>query len=269
MQAERVYLLSRFQDTKFWVVETFAEVSPQDHELSTDQLDLLYRYTLFTMSHARVEEISDSDPSDEDISTLPSTSSTLIQAKNPTSQSSQSSSSSPPPSSNSNHPHKSGLSASSARPFNPSAPPADYKTYHCLYPLYFDASRSRLQGRRVSKENAVENPLAREIVDAVQGLGLKTVFEPSKCHPKDWGNPGRVRVALKEGGRGRVKNSTLLQFKIPFHIYPSFTSRIHAEAHRNVTRKKKEKIRWPSGNELHTSCTTVEAQLADENVICA
>ena len=59
-------------------------------------------------------------------------------------------------------------------------------------------------------ENAIPNPLAREIVDAVQLLGLKTVFEPGKMHPKDWSNPGRVRVGLKEqesGGRGKVKNS--------------------------------------------------------------
>jgi len=52
--------------------------------------------------------------------------------------------------------------------------------------------------------------LAREIVDAVQLLGLKTVFEPGKMHPKDWANPGRVRVLVKEGGKarsGKVKNS--------------------------------------------------------------
>jgi len=57
---------------------------------------------------------------------------------------------------------------------------------------------------------AVENPLAREIVDAVAGLGLDVVFEPGKMHPKDWGNPGRVRILLKEDGvrkSSRVKNS--------------------------------------------------------------
>ena len=65
----------------------------------------------------------------------------------------------------------------------------------------------------MSAEQAVKNPLAREIVDAVQLLGLKTVFEPGKTHPKDWANPGRVRVLVKEGGRARnarVKNSMLL-----------------------------------------------------------
>ena len=49
-------------------------------------------------------------------------------------------------------------------------------------------------------------------MDAVQLLGLKTVFEPGKMHPRDWANPGRVRVCLpgrgeRGGGRGRVKNS--------------------------------------------------------------
>ena len=47
-------------------------------------------------------------------------------------------------------------------------------------------------------------------MDAVQLLGLKTVFEPGKMHPKDWANPGRVRVLVKEDGKARsarVKNS--------------------------------------------------------------
>jgi signal recognition particle subunit SRP19 len=91
--------------------------------------------------------------------------------------------------------------------------PPEYKSYQAIYPLYFDASRTRSEGRRVGREEAVANPLAREIVDAVQMLGLKTVFEPAKTHPKDWSNPGRVRVLVKENGRARtagVKNSMLL-----------------------------------------------------------
>lgn len=92
-----------------------------------------------------------------------------------------------------------------------------HKRYQCLYPLYFDANRTRSQGRRVGQEFAVQNPLAREIVDAVQLLGLDTVFEPGKLHPKDWSNPGRVRVLIKEGGRVRnrgVKNSTSLPLRV-------------------------------------------------------
>ena len=62
----------------------------------------------------------------------------------------------------------------------------------------------------MGKELAVANPLAREIVDAVQLLGLNVVFEPQKMHPKDWANPGRVRILVKEDGKlknSRVKNS--------------------------------------------------------------
>lgn len=91
------------------------------------------------------------------------------------------------------------------------------KHYQCLYPVYFDSSRSREDGRRVKKEDAVENPLAREIVEALHNIGqtlgiaLNIVFEPSKCHPKDWANPGRVKVLVKKDGNpvnAKIANST-------------------------------------------------------------
>ena len=82
------------------------------------------------------------------------------------------------------------------------------KHYQCLYPVYFDRTRSRAQGRKVGAELAVDNPLARDIVDAVQTLGLRAALEPEKQHPKDWANPGRVRVLLKE------KDGTLMSPKI-------------------------------------------------------
>ena len=94
------------------------------------------------------------------------------------------------------------------------------KTYQCIYPVYFDSSRSKAEGRRVKKEDAVANPLAREIVDALssiaqqKGVPLKIVFEPHKTHPKDWANPGRVRVLVKREGKAissKIANSTLYQ----------------------------------------------------------
>ena len=90
------------------------------------------------------------------------------------------------------------------------------KNYQCIYPIYFDALRSREDGRRVKKEDAVQNPLARDIVEALQhignsmGVGLQLVFEPSKTHPKDWANPGRVKVLVKKDGRpisAKIQNS--------------------------------------------------------------
>lgn len=97
------------------------------------------------------------------------------------------------------------------------------KSYQCIYPIYFDASRSREEGRRVKKEDAVRNPLAREIVDALQyiagqvNVALQIVFEPSKCHPKDWANPGRVRVLVKKDGEpvtAKIANSEFLAIGI-------------------------------------------------------
>lgn len=148
--------------------------------------------------HARIEELSDSsasdsDPPEDDIDDIAPA---LIR---PSSIPAPKSRHPPPPQSQQQPP----ITTDNAQP-------PEYKHYQCIYPLYFDSNRSRAEGRRVGVELAVENPLAREIVDAVQLIGLKTVFEPGKMHPKDWANPGRVRVLVKEGGKARsakVKNS--------------------------------------------------------------
>jgi signal recognition particle subunit SRP19 len=102
----------------------------------------------------------------------------------------------------------------------PPQPPQEIpKNYQCLYAVYFDKTRSRTEGRQVSSKLAVENPLARDILDACQQLGLRVGFEPEKLHPKDWANPGRVRVLLKdeEGNllNPRVKNSMVYRSPFP------------------------------------------------------
>lgn len=86
------------------------------------------------------------------------------------------------------------------------------KDYQCLYPIYFDKSRSRAQGRRVSAGLAVEDPLAYSIVKAAYSLGLQNsdiAFEPVKTHPKDWANPGRVRVNFKNARFHNAKSAQL------------------------------------------------------------
>jgi len=133
----------------------------------------------------RVEEVSDSDsePSEMDIDDVPS----LMNATNVPSTG------------------KASMPTQMLQPQSPSIKTSTdrdkSKHYQCLYPVYFDKSRTRAEGRRVGKELAVENPLAREMADAAADLGLKTVFEPDKTHPQDWSNPGRVRVLLKHEGK--------------------------------------------------------------------
>lgn len=74
------------------------------------------------------------------------------------------------------------------------------RKFQVLYPCYFDKNRSHHEGRRVSEENAVENPLAKTISDACRQLNLPVLLELDKSHPQDFGNPGRVRVLIKEKG---------------------------------------------------------------------
>ncbi|KAL9085696.1 MAG: hypothetical protein Q9159_004573 [Coniocarpon cinnabarinum] len=139
-------------------------------------------------THPRVEELSDSDPDEMDISTVAPPSNAQAGGSNPT------------------------LMQGSHIPTqrNSKFTQENTKHYQCLYPIYFDAARSRAQGRRVSAQLAVPNPLAREIADAVFSLSMQPVVEPEKTHPRDWANPGRIRVLVKEDGRPKsrtVKNS--------------------------------------------------------------
>lgn len=92
------------------------------------------------------------------------------------------------------------------------------KHFQCLYPIYFDKTRSRTEGRKVGAELAVENPLAQDIADAVQMLGLKVGLEPEKLHPKDWANPGRVRVLLKDED-GHLVNPEIKNSKWPLSLF--------------------------------------------------
>ncbi|KAF4467014.1 hypothetical protein FALBO_6107, partial [Fusarium albosuccineum] len=99
-----------------------------------------------------------------------------------------------------------------------SADRSAYADFQCLYPVYFDASRSRTEGRRVSTELAVKDPLAREIANACSRLRLPTLFEPEKVHPKDWANPGRVKVGLKKTPGHPVQNKHHLYRLVADHL---------------------------------------------------
>ncbi|KFA45921.1 hypothetical protein S40293_07560 [Stachybotrys chartarum IBT 40293] len=114
--------------------------------------------------------------------------------------------------------HIPGLPQTSVLPA--SADQSAYADFQCLYPVYFDAGRTRAQGRRVGADLAVRNPLAREIANACSRLHLPTLLEPDKVHPKDWANPGRVKVGLRKagGGAAKVRNKHHLYLLIARHL---------------------------------------------------
>jgi signal recognition particle subunit SEC65 len=59
--------------------------------------------------------------------------------------------------------------------------------------------------------------LSKDIADATSRLGLGTLHEVQKSHPRDWENPGRVRVQWKKDGRlmnPAIKTSALIHSAI-------------------------------------------------------
>ncbi|UKZ80565.1 hypothetical protein TrVFT333_008327 [Trichoderma virens FT-333] len=165
------------------------------------------------MSHPRVEEVSDSDPdmiSDPEEVDLDDFAESDILRARPSAQQQRTVESS-------DDEDDEDINASVPAQFlNPLSGP---QTYQCLYPVYFDASRSRAEGRRVSSALAVKNPLAREIANACSRLRLQTLLEPEKIHPKDWANPGRVKVGLKKSpGSSAITNKHHLYVLVARHL---------------------------------------------------
>ncbi|KAH6909599.1 signal recognition particle protein [Coprinopsis sp. MPI-PUGE-AT-0042] len=97
-----------------------------------------------------------------------------------------------------------------------------YKTWTCIYPIYLDAKRPYGTGeRRVARGKALWWPLSKDIADAANRLGLGTLHEVNKSHPRDWENPGRVRVQWKKNGQlvnPAVKSKKQLLEMISFQI---------------------------------------------------
>ncbi|KAH6610262.1 signal recognition particle subunit srp19 [Trichoderma cornu-damae] len=181
------------------------------------------------MSHPRVEEVSDSDPdiiSDpEEVDIDDFAESDIIRARVPSAQKRIVDSSDDDHGSSANA--AAGARAHMMNPLSgpgistlpPTADRSAYNSFQCLYPVYFDASRSRAEGRRVSSALAVKNPLAREIANACSRLRLQTLLEPEKIHPKDWANPGRVKVSLKKSGASAgIANKHHLYILVARHL---------------------------------------------------
>ena len=73
---------------------------------------------------------------------------------------------------------------------------------YVIWPIYFDKSLSRINGRKVSKKHAVEKPSVELIIKAAKSLGLNPTLEKDKAYPsRHWRNEGRVLVDKKESKR--------------------------------------------------------------------
>lgn len=69
---------------------------------------------------------------------------------------------------------------------------------YVIYPLYFDKTVSRLNGRKVATKYAIEKPLLENIAKAAQSLKLNPIIEKDKFHSSTpWKKEGRILVEKK------------------------------------------------------------------------
>jgi len=55
-----------------------------------------------------------------------------------------------------------------------------------LWPLYFDSTKTRLEGRRVPKNMATSAPRLDEVQRAVERTGFRPETVPNAAHPSTW-----------------------------------------------------------------------------------
>jgi signal recognition particle subunit SRP19 len=68
-----------------------------------------------------------------------------------------------------------------------------------IWPIYFDTSKTRKEGRRVSKNIAVQFPKIDEIKQAADKLGLENEVNLNAHFPKNhWYKTGMLLVEKKE-----------------------------------------------------------------------
>ena len=68
-----------------------------------------------------------------------------------------------------------------------------------IWPIYFDKSISKLDGRKVSKKLAVEKPSIDNILKAAKSLGLNPILEKETSYPsKHWKKEGRILIDKKD-----------------------------------------------------------------------
>jgi signal recognition particle subunit SRP19 len=70
---------------------------------------------------------------------------------------------------------------------------------YVIWPIYFDKTASRQNGRKVTKKLAVEKPSIETIAQAAKSLGLNPIVEKTAAYPsKHWKTEGRVLVDKKD-----------------------------------------------------------------------
>lgn len=93
-----------------------------------------------------------------------------------------------------------------------------------IWPAYLDQTKSRSNGRIISRKNAIKEPHLNEIKEAALKLGLNPEVEPEKAYPKSWWEvSGRVLIDDKGPKSVIAKQIALAIKKMRGHETPAKT----------------------------------------------
>jgi len=82
------------------------------------------------------------------------------------------------------------------------------KPFIIFWPAYFDAKKSRAEGRRISKKFAIERMNTESLLKAARRLGYNAQLEEGYNYPRTWwDDPGRVIIDIK----GKKKSKVMLE----------------------------------------------------------
>jgi len=70
---------------------------------------------------------------------------------------------------------------------------------YVIWPVYFNKSATRLDGRKVAKKHAIEKPSLEAIAKAAKSLGLNPILEKTRAHPSQpFKKEGRILIDKKD-----------------------------------------------------------------------
>jgi signal recognition particle subunit SRP19 len=91
-----------------------------------------------------------------------------------------------------------------------------------IWPIYFDCSKTRKEGRRVPKNLAVQSPKIVEIQQATDKLGLKNEVRLDAHFPKmPWAKTGMLLVEKKEAKEKIIQKIAKQLLKIKSAAVPA------------------------------------------------
>ena len=76
-----------------------------------------------------------------------------------------------------------------------------------VWPANVDSSKSRKEGRKLSKAAGVQAPRLEEINDASKRLSLEAEIVPAKSRPSTWWEKGGYAVLPKKGVKANLLRS--------------------------------------------------------------